>query len=1047
MLFPALPVPAFSEDGARFQLSRYFSGNTSDWEIWGGNTNLVLTATELDAAPLAKDIESGTHNYRWFLSFNGLEEQQMAPGSCALHSDRAITLRIPTFTYGFSPSYNPGGNEDNGIYYDLEMRIENADGVTIYHSSVSGLHSTITDPLLPDVVTLDGSWKEPGFTNVMPSGKKSCSLLFTIKDPLAPTLYKERAKYSWRIIYESASGRWEQILAPSAFDGNTLFYFESCLGSPAFFPQKDERYFVTLELWQGGNLCYFAGGTIYGYLMQEDAVFDDTSYSITFVVDGKETITSVYSDALPAYPLGTPFKEHPDPTKYYSFTGWSPALAPATQNARYEAIFKEEKQSYNIGFSIGQKKWDASFESGAFPLYPFTFEEFDGQSYTLFKGFDKPLTGASENKIYTAILEEGVKKEDFSLLTLSKGITVKDGFVDIYLCANDPISSFEGMIVYDRTRFSLEKVYFQDGFEGTWNENTLSFSSNEGQKTGATTTLRFRSLDEKGACAIDLLPLKATPAVAVTGGYMQTLSALPLDLDQNRLLNNLDLTALLKALQQKEIPSIDCYPDGLCSIKDATLLCSYLSGTPTNLYLGTGNTLVSYESEAGGKIVGSVTQSIRPQSEGQAVYAREISAAYTFLGWSDGYGNEKRCDMGILENQSFTALYHNVVPALQVPQIRINTSGTPITSTETYISGTLTVSGAKEAYTLKNEAIEIRGRGNSSWDFERPSYKMKFEEKQHFLGIGAGAEKDWILLTTYSDKSLLRNYAMFRLGQLLDGVGYASDCTFVELYLNGNYRGIYLLCAQVEPSNVRLRLNDSPEKADKDYLLLLDARGAADSTPLTYFTIPNGQQPFVIKSTVNSAAERNYIRNQVHKLNIALLSGEKEKIEALCDMQSLVDNYILQEFSHNRDVGFASFYFYRQNGVFYFGPPWDFDLSMGNDRDYPNAVNELFSQNGRGNHWYDVLSKQPWFKTMVRKRLAEIEPQIETVIGEVEMMGIALKESANRQYSHFKVLGYPVFLEPSETAAFQSYDQHVAYLTNWMTERLKVLKKTFRVVG
>ncbi|MBQ9129568.1 MAG: CotH kinase family protein, partial [Clostridia bacterium] len=68
----------------------------------------------------------------------------------------------------------------------------------------------------------------------------------------------------------------------------------------------------------------------------------------------------------------------------------------------------------------------------------------------------------------------------------------------------------------------------------------------------------------------------------------------------------------------------------------------------------------------------------------------------------------------------------------------------------------------------------------------------------HLFGLGGGADKDWLLISTYTDKSFLRNYSMFRLAQMLDGFEWAPACRFVEVYLNNDYKGVYLLTEQIE---------------------------------------------------------------------------------------------------------------------------------------------------------------------------------------------------------------------------------------------------------
>ncbi len=1041
-LLPLIPAGALPSFGADFQLTRYFSGDTSDWETWGGTTSLVLRATGLDANAIAEDISTGGGNYRWYLSFNKEEELRIDPATYVLHSENQITLRFPTYTCGFVPSYNPAGGSNNGIYYDLDLRVENAQGATVYTASVKDLHNTLTDPVIAGVQTMDGSWKEPGFANTMPNGKKSTCLLFTIKDSAASSLFEKRGEYTWRLTYENEKGRWQQTLSPSAFDGSTLFYFETCLGAPSFIPEKDERYFVSLELLQKGTLTHFAGGTIYGYQMTEDAVFDDTSYKITWVVDGKETVGTAYKGALPYYPGGTPQKNHPDKDKHYEFTGWTPQIQAATGDARYTARFKEIKNTYTVTFKVGQKKLSALCESGQMPTYPYTFEEEFGGKVTLLEGFDKPVQAASGNIVYTASLKEGAARTDYALLTLSRGLCTEGGTVRLALRCEDPVSAFEGLLVYDQSLFNLEKVEFANGVSGSIEGTRLALSCQKPLDDSLLATFLFKSTAQQGCCAVDLLPLNK--GSVVRSGYLQMVDTLPADRDQNDVLDEQDAKSLLGELSKKEPSAIDCYADSVFSIKDLTALCAYLTGFPIHLYHGTDATLVHYKDGVGGKPAGKSTQKIAPGKAGDTVHAVNLSNCYTFLGWSDGYGAPSRSDEGLLAGQTFTPQYAQTVPALTLPALHINTGGKAITSTSEYISAKVATENCDDAYILKNKNAEIRGRGNSSWSFERPSYKLRLREKEHLLGLGSGAERDWVLLTTYSDKSLLRNYSMFRLGQMLSGVEYSPDCMFIELYLNGNYRGIYLLCGQVEVSSVRLQLNDEVAQTDKDYLIEMDSRAGGDSTPLGYFTIPNGQKPFVIKSTVNSAAERNFIRKEVSKLNNALRAGDQKEIEKLCDIDSLVDNYILQELSHNRDVGFASFFFYRKDGVFHFGPPWDFDLALGNDREYPNALNEILSEGSRGNAWFSALYEQKWFKNLVKARMAEIDPLIRTMTGELEMMGKALEEGAARTYKAFPVLGHHIFLEPSITAAYKTYPPHVDYLVSWIEQRWTFLRKTIR---
>ena len=545
----SFPRPSFASE---FALTRYFSGSTSDWEIWGGTTSLVLTANNLDANAIAADINAGTGNFAWYLSFNGGKELRIDPATCAHHSPTSVTLRFPTYTCGFSPSYNPAGAEDNGIYYDLSLRVEDKKGKTVYTASVSNLHSTLTDPQIKDTVTLDGSRNGTGFATSLPSGKNTTAMLFTVKNSLAPTLWANRGNYRWHLVYEDKNGRHEQDLFPSDFDGNTLFYFEPCLGAPAFIPQKGHTYFATLELWQDDRLCYFAGGTIYGYLMDHNAIYSDKSYEITWNVAGKTTTTQVFEGALPFYPSGTPEIEHPEAGMRYRFAGWTPQLTPAVGNQTYTALFEEEKIPMNITFSIGDRVLTKTYYKNDLPSYPYTFEEKGADGlYNLFLGFDKQIVPVSTEAKYEGQIKEGLERAEFDLLAITRAEITAGGQAMLYLTAKDPLSSFSGMPVFDRDRFTLKEVRFSHGVTGSFSENLFSFSLSE-PRTGVVATLLFSCNEEKsGGCAIDLLPIlsdKQSRPVAVDSGYLQITDSLHADANGNGLLEEGDAKTYLAFL-------------------------------------------------------------------------------------------------------------------------------------------------------------------------------------------------------------------------------------------------------------------------------------------------------------------------------------------------------------------------------------------------------------------------------------------------------------------------------------------------------------------
>ena len=79
-----------------------------------------------------------------------------------------------------------------------------------------------------------------------------------------------------------------------------------------------------------------------------------------------------------------------------------------------------------------------------------------------------------------------------------------------------------------------------------------------------------------------------------------------------------------------------------------------------------------------------------------------------------------------------------------------------ITSKEQYINCTLIYVDGESM--LRYENTQIRGRGNSSWwNADKKSYRVKFANKERFLGEGFANAKSWTFLANHGDKTMIRN--------------------------------------------------------------------------------------------------------------------------------------------------------------------------------------------------------------------------------------------------------------------------------------------------
>lgn len=388
---------------------------------------------------------------------------------------------------------------------------------------------------------------------------------------------------------------------------------------------------------------------------------------------------------------------------------------------------------------------------------------------------------------------------------------------------------------------------------------------------------------------------------------------------------------------------------------------------------------------------------------------------------------------------------------LEMPIISIHTaSKSEISSNEEYTDAQISIINAEGTYEMTDKATSIRLRGNASLAAPKKSYKLKFKEKQNLLNVGDGEGKVWTLIANYYDGSLLRNLTAYRFANLLTGMPYAPNCTSIELYLNGEYQGVYLLCEDVNISKDRIAIAEEPDEVENNGYLVKMSRYLEDNK----FDVDTAS--YVVKSDLSQTEsikeqQISYISNYIQESYNALKNRDQKDAEKYINLDSLVDIYIGNEIVKNVDVGWDSFYMYKDaNGKLCFGPMWDFDLAMGN----ANCVKgfdswagfnpyHVLNVNANSNPWFCHALSCKWFRELVKKRWNKLQNEINqlpnTVIKEAE----SNYKSYCRNFEKWDVLGRQVYIEPAAISALPTFKDHYTYLSNWLANRVKWLKKYY----
>ena len=272
--------------------------------------------------------------------------------------------------------------------------------------------------------------------------------------------------------------------------------------------------------------------------------------------------------------------------------------------------------------------------------------------------------------------------------------------------------------------------------------------------------------------------------------------------------------------------------------------------------------------------------------------------------------------------------------AYKVFQLYVTTNdGKDVTSREEYAPCHISLNG-QGSFSNYSATGGIRGRGNSSWSwYDKKPYRIKLDEKHKILGLDKA--KSWVLLANYRDVTDLMNTYVFETGQWL-GLPYTNHTRYVELYLNGDYRGVYQLTEQIQQGKNRVNVSD-----ERGILLSLDVDDGPGESPYANdnFYSKVYRMPAAVKFPKDEFATTNTVdsvRTEFAKLEQAIKNKDYAQVEQLLDIPSFIKYLQLQEFVYNVELSAPrSIYLHKDgDGKWVMGPLWDFD--GGYDFDWNN---------------------------------------------------------------------------------------------------------------
>lgn len=366
-----------------------------------------------------------------------------------------------------------------------------------------------------------------------------------------------------------------------------------------------------------------------------------------------------------------------------------------------------------------------------------------------------------------------------------------------------------------------------------------------------------------------------------------------------------------------------------------------------------------------------------------------------------------------------------------IPRIYINTrDNRRIESKTEYVPADFRIDNDPDNGVLTSSG-QIRGRGNATWSYPKKPYKIEFTEKQSPFGFPAN--KDWVLLAEYCDKSLMRTAYMCALSGRI-GLPYTINYRHVDLYFNGNYVGVYVLTDQVEKAKHRVNI------ADDGFLIENDNYWYQE--PYNFETGRGWHFSFKYPKAP-SAEEMSFIKKRMNDFESVLYGQDFNDpvtgYRSVIDERSFAKWYLLNEITGNLEPNI--FYVLHDRGAkLEMYPDWDAEWSLGlaargNDwagwampPTVPRHDIEIWSKD----RYFPRLLEDPYFVDVVKEEWSFLKPQLAGFVADMEYVASSLEYAQAANFERWKILDQYL---AAGLIALGSWEKEVEYVRDFFSKR------------
>lgn len=346
------------------------------------------------------------------------------------------------------------------------------------------------------------------------------------------------------------------------------------------------------------------------------------------------------------------------------------------------------------------------------------------------------------------------------------------------------------------------------------------------------------------------------------------------------------------------------------------------------------------------------------------------------------------------------------------------------------------------------DKVDIKVRGNSTANPTngKKAYRLKFPKKHKHDLLGLGYKKrNWALLANVFDHSMIRNALSYHLEKEV-GLDFCPGYKFVDLVINGNYRGTYQICDHVETGTNRVNVDE-----DAGWMVEFQGRGDMLDQPLCFnqdglqMNIKNPEPADETNAekvaTFIAPFQEWFTKTWSPQWKATDAYGANSGWRSVNDEESLMKFWIATELTGDYD-GWMTVKAYKEadEAKLHYGPVWDKDLAYGNYGGEQSA--KLVSNNGNGSSLVTFLNesllKDPIFTKKLKAKLDQLLSNglYEKMCAKIDDLAAIVaqtEELSNTKFPRSSKVG-------EETNNYETYAETITPLKDYLKTRFETVQ-------